>query len=78
MRVHIQREGYGRQPGLCGALPTVMHHGGPATADCKRCLKAAALQGWLKDTHPLAARMVQQNYKRVGVEIPAGSFSVRG
>ncbi len=69
--VHICREGYGKQPALCGANPRVMVHGGPATATCKRCLTCKAGKEWIKSiTWPLARRMVRANLKRLGLGGP--------
>jgi hypothetical protein len=40
VRVHINRPDVGKPAALCGARPQVLTHGGPATADCRRCLVA--------------------------------------
>ncbi len=69
--VHIQRDGYGDRPALCGATPGVMVHGGPATATCKRCLTSKVARGWILETeNPQAKRMIRQNLRRLGLAWP--------
>lgn len=68
--VHIKREGYGKQPTLCG-IHNFMVHGGPATCSCRRCLTSKVGQEWIKSTtNPLGKRLVRDNLKRLGLEWP--------
>lgn len=68
--VHIARDGYGKQPGLCGARPKVMVHGGPATATCIRCLTSKSGQEWIKSSTGQGRRFVRWNLKRLGLPWP--------
>lgn len=69
--VHIAREGYGKQPGLCGANPKVMVHGGPASATCKRCLTSKVGREWIKSaTDPQGRKLIRWNLKRLGLTWP--------
>lgn len=69
--VHIAREGYGKQPGLCGAVANVMHCGGPATATCKRCLTSKAGREWIKSmTDSVGKNFVQENLRLLGLPWP--------
>jgi hypothetical protein len=70
--VHIAREGYGKQPGLCGTNPRIMVHGGPATATCLRCLTSKVGREWINNTTDSQSRkFVQWNLKRLGLSWPS-------
>jgi hypothetical protein len=56
-RVHIKREGFGKQPALCGVRIENMIHGGPLTATCKRCLRAPGIASWGREAKATIAAL---------------------
>jgi hypothetical protein len=67
---HLLREGYGKQPALCGFKHPLVS-GGPATCDCRRCLTTKAGREWIRESlNPTGRRLTRENLKRLGLPWP--------